>query len=125
MLKTLSHAGCALVLAGLIGALPAQTAAAQEPASCGLPHGDAAVMYAAPPEYPTIADLHGDLGTAIVKVDLLANGAIAKAAIAKSSGNYFVDRAALKATHESTFRPETKDCAPISGSYLFVVSFDR
>jgi protein TonB len=85
----------------------------------------AAVIRAAQPDYPALSESRGDSGTAYVRISLLSNGRLADATIDQSSGIAALDKAALQATHESEFMPERRNCAPVAGSYLFVVSFER
>ncbi len=114
-----------LIAAGsvAIGSATMQPASADEVFPCSAIHRDAVVIRAAHPDYPSIAEQRGDGGVVYVKVDLTPTGSISGTSIAQSSGNPFLDDAALEAAARSEFQPETQDCTPISGSYLFLVTF--
>jgi TonB family protein len=92
-------------------------------ATCDVPNVSAATVYGAQPETPVLATTMQLTGTAYVRVDLDAAGNVQNASIAKSSGAYILDRAAINAAKQSSFRPELRDCAPVAGTYLFVVDF--
>lgn len=100
------------------------TSAASATTSCGSRHTPAAVLFTPPIDLPPIVRATGFSGSAIVEVELRPNGALAKARIAKSSGNFMVDNASLAAVRASTFRSETVDCVPVGGSYVVTSSFD-
>lgn len=90
---------------------------------CSVPYAPASVVDAITPTAPEGAD--DQTGTAQVRVDLAASGAVVKATIYRSAGNMLLDQAALRAARSSTYRAETKDCALVGGSYLFTVDFTQ
>lgn len=92
-------------------------------ANCETPNVSAGTIYGATPETPSVARVMHLTGTTYVQVDLEADGSIANTSVSKSSGTPLLDRAALQAARESTFRPEIRGCAPVAGSYIFVVDF--
>jgi TonB family protein len=74
-------------------------------------------------EKPLITELEGIHGTASVKIDLTSSGALAGEQLYDSSGNTFLDQAALKSARMTKFTPERVNCASVSGSYLYEVEF--
>jgi len=100
------------------------TASAYEPGACAAPQAEAAMINAVPPDYPAFSEQLGDTGTTVVQIDLLADGKLQKASVLRSSGNPMLDRAALDAAKMAEFRAERRDCAPVAGSYAYVVSFE-
>ncbi len=93
--------------------------------SCIAPDAAASMIAAPTPEPPAIAVMYGLTGSAVVNVQLNADGSIGGTSIAKTSGSPTLDGAALAAANASSFRPEVRDCAPVSGSYLFEVDFPQ
>jgi len=92
--------------------------------ACAVPNKDAAVKGTpADAEYPDIAKEQGAVGTTAVKVTLDANGGIQGVAVYKSSGNQALDNSALQAARATAYTPETVNCVPQAGSYLFKVDF--
>lgn len=102
-------------------AMPVQARAEQ--AQCRADAG-AHIIRAYEADYPEIARMQGITGTAMVKVDLTATGDLANVSIEKSSGNPFLDDAALRAVRASRFAPEIDDCTNVAGSYLVEVDFE-
>lgn len=66
----------------------------------------------------------GDV-TARVRVTLEANGSVANVSIYQSAGNMLLDRAAMLAARQSTYRAEIRNCMPVGGDYLFTVNFQE
>ncbi|MDE2483054.1 MAG: TonB family protein [bacterium] len=62
-------------------------------------------------------------GEAQIAVTLTPSGAVASAAIHRSTGDLMLDREALRAARASTYAPEIRDCARVGGTYLFTVDF--
>jgi TonB family protein len=62
-------------------------------------------------------------GTTNVRVSLDKSGALYGARIASSSGNPWLDRAALDAARHARYAAAIVDCAPVGGDYLIVVQF--
>ena len=91
--------------------------------ACERPNVAASTLVARLPEASTIAAPLHLTGTAFVQVDLDETGTILDATIAKSSGEYLLDQAALQAARASTFQPELRNCKPVPGAYLYVVDF--
>ena len=91
--------------------------------ACNQPDVSAATAYAAPAALPEIATALNVNGTTYVRVDLDAGGGVRETSVWRSSGVPLLDRAAVKAAQESRFQPEIRNCAPVAGTYLFVVEF--
>jgi TonB family protein len=122
----------ALAAAALTALIPLTATAASQindspsagpAATCVVPNVGAGTIYGAAADAPPIATTLQLSGTAYVQVDLDSAGVVQNASIAKSSGEYVLDRAAINAAKQSSFRPEVRDCAPVAGTYLFVVDF--
>jgi periplasmic protein TonB len=92
--------------------------------ACAVPNKDAVLTRGVEPEYPEIARQQGAVGTTQVKVTLTATGGVSAATVYKSSGNAALDNAAVAAARASSYAPETENCAPIAGSYLFRADFN-
>lgn len=112
-------------IAALTAAAPAAAqTVAPSAESCAAPNSQAATITAAAAEIPNSLQAAGvTTGTAAVQVDIDAEGHVLNASIAKSSGVYGLDQAALRAARESTFQPQVTNCAGVAGSYLFEVDF--
>lgn len=92
--------------------------------ACAVPNKDAAIKgTAADAEYPDIAKEQGAVGTTQVKVTLDASGGVQGVSVYKSSGNQALDNSALQAAKATAYTPETVNCVPQPGSYLFRVDF--
>jgi periplasmic protein TonB len=74
-------------------------------------------------EMPEIARLQRVTGESLVRIDLTASGALRSAALASSSGNRWLDGAALATARISRYVPEVRNCTPIAGAYLISVQF--
>ena len=75
-------------------------------------------------QMPTIASEQGIDGTATVKIALNANGALVSHEIFTSSGNAWLDRAALQSARMTRFSAETRNCERVGGTYLYAVQFN-
>jgi TonB family protein len=85
----------------------------------------ASISAAAPAELPTIAAEQNVTGITEVRIDLDAAGRLTKSSVLASSGNRWIDRAALRAARSSRYSAEVRDCAPAGGAYAFVVDFTQ
>jgi TonB family protein len=74
-------------------------------------------------DVPEIATLQSVGGTTLVKIDLTAKGMLADEALFESSGNVWLDRAALESPKMARFTPQVANCTSIGGSYLYEVEF--
>jgi periplasmic protein TonB len=85
----------------------------------------AAIADAAPADVPTIAAEQHVTGITGVLIALDARGRLTGQSVLTSSGNRYLDRAALMAARLSRFSAEVRDCAPVGGTYAFVVDFTQ
>ncbi|MGA7353876.1 MAG: energy transducer TonB [Candidatus Cybelea sp.] len=115
--------GATITLLPNLDTTPQMLVASLEEPSCTTPHTDAALAGIPFFEMPQIAEAKGDGGTSVVEVDLLSSGALNHYALEQSSGNPILDDSALRTARMTSYRPETKNCAAIPGSYLLVVDF--
>jgi TonB family protein len=113
----------AATLASSAPTLSAQTSTSLS--TCRTQAAPAAISVPVPADYPRIAAEQNRSGTAVIQVDLAGAGAIRNAMIFESSGNQFLDRAALLAARQQTYSPQIVGCEPVSGSYLITVDFQR
>lgn len=74
-------------------------------------------------DLPEIPALQSVSGTTLVRIDLTAKGTLAGEALFATSGNMWLDRAALDSPKTARFTPEMVNCAPVGGSYLYEVDF--
>ena len=91
---------------------------------CAAPERDARIIDVWPIETPTIASEEHSFGTATVKFDLSAAGAVSDSSIADSAGNRYLDLAALEIVRESRYAPEVRNCVNTAGTYLVFIEFD-
>ena len=85
----------------------------------------ASISNAAPAELPTIAAEQNVTGITAVRIDIDAAGRLRTSSLLASSGNRWIDQAALRAARTSRYSAETRDCAPVGGAYAFVVDFTQ
>lgn len=91
--------------------------------ACSTPDAPAAIAGAPFFEMPRIAEQQGVSGVSEVKIDLSQSGALTAESLAVSSGNRWLDAAAMRSARMSYFVPELKHCDHVSGSYLYEVAF--
>jgi TonB family protein len=101
------------------------TAVSSASPGCATPHTDAALTNAVAPEYTASAREQGATGTVLVKVVLSPTGNVTQVGVYRSSGNDALDNAALQAALAGSYSPETNDCKPVGGSYIFHANFDK
>lgn len=90
--------------------------------ACSVPNAPATTVDVVTPSVPESA---GDIGDvqAQVRVTLEPSGAVENVEMYRSAGNPVLDREALRAARQSTYRAEIRECAPVRGQYLFTVDF--
>jgi periplasmic protein TonB len=94
------------------------------PAGCAHPDSGAAVVATpSPPEIAPDARVSGTSGTALVKVQLDASGAVTETSVTQTSGNPSLDLVALAMARDARYAPALHDCKPIAGIYTFSVKF--
>ncbi len=93
--------------------------------ACKTPYQDATVVQQVSPDYPESARELG-LGQVVVSVQVTLSpaGTLIGEKIAQSGGNMSLDQAALSAARQSTYAPKIVNCQPVTGDYLFKVTFD-
>ena len=91
--------------------------------TCAAPHTNAAVLGTPWDETPSIVQEMGLSGASIVQIDLQPTGSLAHVALAHSSGNRWMDDAALRTARQTRYAPETQNCSAVAGSYLLEVEF--
>ena len=74
-------------------------------------------------EYPPIAQLQGVAGETRVRIDLSERGMLRAAAVDRSSGNPWLDKAAVAAARSLRYSPEVTSCEAVAGSYALSVQF--
>lgn len=90
--------------------------------ACSVPNVPATTINVVSPAVPE--QLGSDVDAqAQVRVTLQPSGAVDAVEIYRSAGNALLDREALRAARQSTYRAEVRDCVPIRGDYLFTVDF--
>jgi protein TonB len=77
------------------------------------------------PEYPAIALGMGVEGSTLVVFTMNQDGTIADASVADTSGNQWLDHAAVDAVRKSRFAPAVHNCSKIGGVYGVEVLFAR
>lgn len=92
--------------------------------TCASPNTPAQVAGDAFFQMPTIAAEQGIAGSATVKIALNANGGLVSHEIFASSGNAWLDRAALQSARMTRFAAETRNCERVGGTYLYAVQFN-
>ena len=92
---------------------------------CALPSALAAVTGIAPVEVPAIAAEQHVTGITEVRIALDARGSLTGTSVLSSSGNRWLDGAALRTARLSTYRAEVRNCARIGGAYAFIVDFTQ
>ena len=98
------------------------SAGATRSADCGRPDSPAAVTEPFAPTLPAIAAEQRVSGTAAIAVTLDRSGRVDSSTVLDSSGNRWIDDAALSAARLSHYSAETRACDAIGGSYM--VLFD-
>lgn len=76
------------------------------------------------PRYPQEALRLGIGGTVKVRVSVASDGSIAQLELAESSGNRYLDRAALDAVRRWTFQAATRNGQPVSADAVVPIVFN-
>lgn len=93
-------------------------------AACANPNVPAHVIAAVDPVYPDSAAQQHVYGTVLVAVTLSDTGAVVSTSVEKSSGNEALDASALHAAQTSEYAPDTINCRPVGGTYIFRAIFE-
>lgn len=91
--------------------------------ACSNPNMEAKTIVAISPDQTSSGFATGTNVTAMIKVDLDSAGRVTGVSVYRSTGSLELDSAAMQAARESSYAPETRDCQPVAGSYLFKVEF--
>jgi len=102
----------------------AQAVSTATPTVCAAPFTEPSATYAAQPQYPAGAVKQRISVSVLVEVTIDPNGAIADAKIFKSSGDPYIDSAALTAARKSTFAAGTVNCTPAKKSAIMRMVFN-
>jgi TonB family protein len=87
--------------------------------ACAAPDVSATVINPVQAEYPaSFRDLSFGPATVEVEVTVGPAGNLLGTRVVKSSGNAFIDDAAVRAARESTYSPRLVNCQPTQGNYL-------
>ncbi len=118
-----------LPFVGLTAAQVAQPIGPND-ASCAQPNATARTLHAVAPQYPAMTGAAGTGGTVQVLVSLNASGDVRSAkSFASDMGDRLgaedAVRAAILSAAASSYAPEIRNCAPVGGTYIFVVNFNR
>ena len=127
-----SLVACATVLCGAAAAAtvdmtplsPTLAPAIGAASLCKTPDADAAIVGTPFFQMPEIAKQQGVHRESLVRVDLAETGRLRYAAIEQSSGNPWLDRAALSTARLSRYSGEMRHCTKVAGSYFISVRFD-
>lgn len=97
----------------------------------GLPGGESGAGYVPPqilslpePPYPPLSRRIGEEGRVVVEVKIGAEGRILGAEVIESSSHSRLDRAALKAAGQVSFRPATASGAPVESRMSVAYRFE-
>jgi TonB family protein len=101
---------------------PSQPGSQATSRTCGSDHA-AGFSGAAVVDYPAIAQLQGAAGETRVRVDLSQSGTLRAATVDRSSGNPWLDKAAVAAARGLRYSPEVTNCEAVAGSYALNVQF--
>ncbi|MFN7183476.1 MAG: TonB family protein, partial [Thermomonas haemolytica] len=77
-----------------------------------------------PPRYPPEALRMGIGGTVKVRVTVTPDGRVDRLELAETSGNRYLDRAALETVRRWTFRPAMRNGQPVQAEVVVPIQFD-
>ena len=77
-----------------------------------------------PPNYPREALRRGVGGTVRVQATVSPDGSVDRMEVAESSGNRYLDRAAMEAVRRWHFKPAMRNGQPISATVTIPVEFN-
>ena len=104
---------------------PPPSAAPPAPAAPAIADNDAPVPISQPPpNYPREALNRNIGGTVRVRVRVAADGSVERMDVAASSGNRFLDRAAMEAVRRWKFKPATRGGQPVSAEVIVPLEFN-
>jgi periplasmic protein TonB len=85
--------------------------------------GAAVVATPGPPDIPLDVRASGTSGTALVSLQLDAEGQVVNANVAQSTGNSSLDLVAVGMARDARYSPALRDCKPVASAYTFSVKF--
>ncbi|GAC1417530.1 MAG: hypothetical protein NVSMB64_27380 [Candidatus Velthaea sp.] len=94
-----------------------------KPPSCANPNVAPTTTNPVAPDTPQLAQQQGITGVVNVLVTLDANSHLVGEPTVQSSPSSILNRAAIAAAKQSTFRTEVKDCKPVPATYIYAVEF--
>jgi protein TonB len=107
-----------------VPATPTPQPLATPHAGCVQANTEAAVVSTpAPPDIPVGARASGTSGTALVSVQLDANGQVSGTNVTQSTGNSSLDLVAVAMARDARYTPALRDCKPVASAYTFSVKF--
>lgn len=91
--------------------------------TCASPNVPASIAGDAYYQMPTIAMEQGVSGTSQIAISLSDTGKLLSHRVFASSGNSWLDQAALKSVRLTRFSPEMQNCRRVGGTYLYAVDY--
>ena len=85
----------------------------------------ASISYAQTADLPAIAAGQNVTGIASVRIALDAAGRLTHTAVLESSGNRWIDGAAVRTARLSRYDAESRDCTHVGGTYALIVDFTK
>jgi TonB family protein len=123
----LTAASVLLMLGASTLPAPAQSLPATN-AACSILNADARALthYQAerPSTMPSILT-YNPTGTAMVRIELTADGTPQNPTIVQSTGDYELDQAAKALVLSQRFTPEIRDCQSVPSSYVYEVDYNN
>jgi protein TonB len=77
-----------------------------------------------PPSYPREAQRRGIGGTVRVQATVSSDGSVDRMEVAASSGNRYLDRAAMEAVRRWRFKPAMRNGQPVSATVVIPLEFN-
>jgi TonB family protein len=135
----LSSAATLILLAGIAGGQarasaranlvptilgPSRTTQIAAVGVCAQPNIPAKIAEMPNYETPAIAKGQGVTGTAKIQVDLTADNYLQGSRMLSTSGNPYLDTAAMEVANHLHYVSEVQNCGTVAGSYILSVEFD-
>ena len=92
---------------------------------CSVAAAPASVTYAEPADLPAIAVGQGVTGITMLRIALDTRGQLTSKSVMSSSGNPWIDKAALRTAAFSRYSAEIRDCQRVPGTYGLIVDFTQ
>src|SRR5579872_732507 len=91
--------------------------------ACASSEANAAIAQPYAPRYPEIAFEQGVEGDSLVTFNMALNGSVSQVKLAGTSGNRWLDLAAVNAVKRTQFAPAVHNCSKVAGEYGVRVIF--